>query len=43
MADRDGLSIRVSTTGTLTFEYRYRFHDKPARLSLGRYQAMTLA
>jgi integrase len=42
VSDRDGLSIRVSEAGTVTFQYRYRYHGKPKRLSLGRYNDLSL-
>jgi integrase len=40
--DRDGLSVRASPKGKLTFQIRYRYAGKPARLDLGTYPAMTL-
>jgi hypothetical protein len=33
IADRDGLSARISPKGKITFQYRYRFNGKPVRLS----------
>lgn len=42
ISDRDGLSIRVSEFGTITFQYRYRYHNKPTRISLGRYPDISL-
>jgi len=36
ISDRDGLSVRVSINGTITWQYRYRFNNKGARLKLGR-------
>lgn len=41
-ADRDGLSARVSAKGKITFQLRYRYAGKPARLDLGTYPLMTL-
>jgi len=35
IADRDSLSVCVSEFGTITFQYRYRFHDKATRIVLG--------
>ena len=43
LSDRDGLSIRVSEIGSITFQYRYRFKKKPKRLALGRYPGVSLA
>src|SRR5262245_8241854 len=37
VSDRDGLSVRVSRTGVLTFQYRYRVNGRPERFKLGRY------
>ncbi len=37
LSDRDGLSVRISKNGTVTWQYRFRFQKKPARLTLGRY------
>ncbi len=42
-ADRDGLSVRVSVKGTLTFTMRYRHNNKPDQMALGTYPQMTLA
>jgi integrase len=42
ITDGDGLSARVTATGTVTFQYRYRWHGKPVRLTVGRYPSTTL-
>ncbi len=42
LADRDGMSVRVSPQGTLTFQYRYRFGGKPQRISYGQYPDLSL-
>lgn len=42
VTDGDGLSVRITPTGTITFQFRYRWNAKPVRLSIGRYPAMTL-
>ncbi len=42
IADRDGLSIRISVHGRLTFQYRYRYHNKATRIALGRYPDISL-
>ncbi|MDH2296076.1 site-specific integrase [Cobetia sp. 1AS1] len=41
-SDRDGMGVRVSKTGKVTFQLRYRFQGKPARMDLGTYPGMTL-
>lgn len=41
-SDRDGLSVRVSPKGKLTFQLRYRHGGKPGRLDLGSYPLMSL-
>ncbi|WP_445363192.1 tyrosine-type recombinase/integrase [Microbulbifer sp. ANSA003] len=41
-ADRDGLSVRVTPQGKITFQLRYRYDGKPARVDLGSYPLMTL-
>ena len=43
IADRDGLYIRISKKGTLTFTMRYRFAGKPDQLAIGTYPQMSLA
>jgi integrase len=35
VSDKDGLSVRVSATGKLTFQYRYRKNDKQQRYDYG--------
>lgn len=41
-SDRDGLSVRVSAKGKLTFQIRYRFNAKQRRMDLGSYPQMSL-
>lgn len=41
-ADRDGLSIRISAKGKITFQIRYRYQGKAKRLDLGSYPLMSL-
>ena len=41
-SDGEGLSVRVSTTGKLVFQMRYRWDGKPARLDLGSYPNISL-
>ncbi len=40
--DAEGLSARVTPTGTVTFQYRYRWNGTPVRLTIGRYPALSL-
>ena len=40
--DRDGLSVRVSKTGKLTFQFRYRYAGKAKRIDLGSYPLISL-
>lgn len=40
--DQDGLSVRVSPKGKLTFQMRFRYKGKQARLDLGTYPNMSL-
>jgi len=42
LTDKEGLSVRVSPKGKITFQFRYRYQGKPRRLSLGRYPGLTL-
>ncbi|QFT53561.1 site-specific integrase [Microbulbifer sp. THAF38] len=41
-ADRDGLSVRVTPQGKITFQLRYRYDGKAARVDLGSYPLTTL-
>lgn len=40
--DREGLGVRVSPKGKITFQLRYRYLGKPTRLDLGSYPLMSL-
>ncbi|KQN63671.1 site-specific integrase [Erwinia sp. Leaf53] len=42
VADGDGLGVRVSPKGVITFQYRYRWQGKASRITLGRYPALSL-
>lgn len=42
-ADRDGLSVRVSAKGKITFQLRFRFAGKPQRCDIGTYPLIGLA
>ena len=39
VADRDGLYVSVSTTGTITFRYDYRINGRRETLTIGKYGA----
>lgn len=41
-ADRDGLSVRVSPKGKITFQIRYRYVGKASRVDLGSYPSLGL-
>jgi integrase len=43
LADRDGLSARVSPKGLISFNYRFRWQGKQQRIKLGRYPDITLS
>ena len=38
LSDRDGLSARVTERGSISWQYRYRWQGKAARLKIGRYE-----
>ncbi|CNF68213.1 integrase family protein [Yersinia enterocolitica] len=42
VTDLDGLGIRVSPNGVITFQYRFRWEGKQHRIGIGRYPAVTL-
>ncbi|CAI1132796.1 Prophage CP4-57 integrase [Serratia fonticola] len=42
LTDSDGLSVRITPAGTVTFQHRYRWNGKPVRLTVGRYPVMSL-
>lgn len=44
-ADRDGLSVRITTSGKITFQMRFRLagQTNPQRIDLGTYPELTLA
>lgn len=42
LTDVDGLSVRVSPNGVVTFQCRYRLAGKQNRVSLGRYPSLSL-
>ena len=43
LTDRDGLNVRVTQTGSISFQYRYRFQSVPKRLTLGCFPDLILA
>lgn len=40
--DREGLGVRITPKGKITFQMRYRYQGKPRRLDLGSYPLMSL-
>lgn len=42
LSDSNGLNVRLSITGAVTFFYRYRWQGKPVQLSIGDYPAISL-
>jgi len=42
VTDGDGLSVRITPTGTITFQYRYRWNGSPVRITVGRYPSTSL-
>lgn len=42
ITDSDGLGIRVTPKGVISFQFRFRWDGKQHRLGLGRYPALTL-
>lgn len=42
LTDGDGLSVRITPSGTITFQHRYRWNGKPVRLTVGRYPSTSL-
>lgn len=40
--DQDGLSVRISLKGKITFQVRFRYNGKQARIDLGTYPLMSL-
>ncbi|HAJ6812204.1 tyrosine-type recombinase/integrase [Escherichia coli] len=43
LSDSNGLNVRLSITGGVTFFYRYRWQSKPVQLSIGDYPAVSLS
>ncbi|WP_368913469.1 tyrosine-type recombinase/integrase [Mixta calida] len=42
ITDSDGLGLRITPKGVISFQFRYRWGGKQHRLGLGRYPAITL-
>ncbi|EKL7003937.1 tyrosine-type recombinase/integrase, partial [Escherichia coli] len=43
LSDSNGLNVRLSITGSITFFYRYRWQGKPVQLSIGDYPTISLS
>lgn len=41
-ADREGMGVRITPQGKITFQLRYRYHGTAKRLDLGSYPLMSL-
>ncbi|MEL4016763.1 tyrosine-type recombinase/integrase [Dryocola clanedunensis] len=42
LSDANGLSVRVTPTGVIAFQYRYKIGGKPKRMTLGQYDELSL-
>lgn len=42
LTDSDGLGIRITPKGVISFQFRYRWEGKQNRMGLGRYPAISL-
>ncbi|MCS3602699.1 integrase [Buttiauxella sp. BIGb0471] len=42
LSDVNGLSVRVTPTGVIAFQYRYKIDGKPRRMTLGQYDELSL-
>lgn len=43
ISDKNGLNVKISPKGTISFFYRYRWNGKAVKLTIGNYPAMTLS
>lgn len=43
LADRDGLTVRITPKAVITFNYRFRWECKQQRIKIGRYPATSLS
>lgn len=42
LSDANGLSVRITPTGIIVFQYRYKFDGRPRRMTLGQYDRLSL-
>ncbi|MFE1281615.1 tyrosine-type recombinase/integrase [Klebsiella aerogenes] len=42
LSDANGLSVRITPTGVIVFQYRYKFDGRPRRMTLGQYDQLSL-
>ncbi|MDZ2118777.1 Arm DNA-binding domain-containing protein, partial [Klebsiella pneumoniae] len=42
ITDSDGLGVRITPKGVISFQFRFRWEGKQNRMGLGRYPALTL-
>lgn len=42
ISDANGMSVRVTPTGVIAFQYRYKINGKPRRMTLGQYDDLSL-
>ncbi|MRT13656.1 tyrosine-type recombinase/integrase [Enterobacteriaceae bacterium RIT711] len=42
LSDANGLSVRITPTGVIAFQYRYKIDGKPRRMTLGQYDELSL-
>lgn len=42
ISDSHGLNAKISKAGKISFIYRYRWRDKPVKLTIGNYPAMSI-
>ena len=43
ISDAHGLNVRLSTSGSITFFYRYRWNGKAVQLTIGDYPTISLS
>lgn len=42
LSDANGLSVRITPNGVIVFQYRYKFDGRPRRMTLGKYDELSL-
>ncbi|KZR04307.1 integrase [Klebsiella aerogenes] len=42
LSDANGLSVRITPTGVIVFQYRYKLDGRPRRMTLGQYDQLSL-